>query len=96
VKRNGKEDVITFKVDRSLAEAMESIPNRSAFIRDAIRAALGGVCPLCSGTGALTTQQQRHWEIFARHHALARCSECEAYHLVCEAEKEAGGDGGMS
>ena len=31
-----KQDVITFKVDESLREALEQVPNRSEFIRSAI------------------------------------------------------------
>ncbi len=78
-----KHDVITFKVDDSLREALDQVPNRSEFIRSAIQAALEGTCPLCRGTGRLTPEQQRHWEAFARCHALRTCDNCHAVHLVC-------------
>jgi hypothetical protein len=78
-----KSDVITFKVDPPLREALQGVANRSEFIRNAILAALGSVCPLCKGTGILTPDQRRHWRQFARDHALRQCDDCHAVHLVC-------------
>jgi len=78
-----KPEVISFKADQSLLAAMEGIPNRSEFIRNAILAALDGVCPLCQGTGILSPQQKDHWQRFARHHQVRRCDSCQALHLVC-------------
>ncbi len=80
----GKQEIITFKVDASLAQAMRAIPNRSAFIRTAVLAALENTCPLCHGSGMLSPAQQHHWQTFARNHAIAECQECHAFHLVCE------------
>ncbi len=79
-----KPEVISFKADQALLQAMAGIPNRSEFIRAAILSALEGVCPLCRGTGILTPAQQEHWREFARHHAVRQCHECQALHLVCE------------
>lgn len=76
-------DIVTFKIDAELREALERLPNRSEFIRSAIRAALKGECPLCRGTGTLTTEQRKHWNGFIQHHALRTCGECHAVHLVC-------------
>lgn len=81
-----KQDVITLKVDRSLAEAMEGVSNRSRFIRDAILAALDNVCPLCMGTGILSPQQKEHWASFARDHRVRQCPDCHERHLTCEHE----------
>jgi len=39
-----KQDIITFKADRALVAAMRGVPNRSAFIRTAILAALENGC----------------------------------------------------
>ena len=78
-----KDEIITFKADRSLLDAMRGIPNRSAFIRSAILAALDSTCPLCQGTGVLTPEQRRHWEEFAVDHALAECEDCHELHVVC-------------
>ena len=78
-----KQDVITFKADESLSEAMQGIPNRSEFIRSAILAALESTCPLCKGTGLLTPDQRRHWDTFAAKHSVVECDRCSAVHLVC-------------
>jgi hypothetical protein len=81
-----KHEIITFKVDEPLREAMHGIPNRSEFIRAAILSALGSLCPLCKGSGILTPDQHKHWVEFTAHHALAECEDCHAVHLVCEAD----------
>ncbi len=77
-----KEEVITFKVDASLAGAMKGIPNRSQFIRGAILAALDSVCPVCMGTGVLTIHQRRHWDDFAHQHRFEECPDCHVKHLI--------------
>ena len=79
-----KEEVITFKVGQDLAEALSGMRNRSDFIRQAVLAALGNACPVCSGTGSLTVSQMRHWEEFAAHHHVEFCDECHEPHLVCD------------
>jgi hypothetical protein len=88
-----KPEVISFKADRSLAQALAVIPNRSQFIRAAVLAALDNVCPLCQGTGILTPEQKRHWEGFSRDHQLTECRQCHAYHLVCRHDQGSGAHG---
>lgn len=83
-----KQEIITFKVDEPLLEAMRGIPNRSEFIRAAILSALDNVCPLCKGNGILTPDQRKHWVEFAEHHAFEECEDCHVMHLVCEASPE--------
>ncbi len=80
-----KREVITFKVDDLLWEAMRGIPNRSEFIREAILSALDTACPLCRGVGSLSADQQKHWDTFTESHSLEKCDDCHAVHLVCEA-----------
>ncbi len=75
---------ITFKAEASLVEAMRAIPNRSAFIRSAILAALDSTCPLCHGTGILTPEQKEHWDQFAVDHRIKECNECHQWYLVCD------------
>lgn len=87
-----KETVVTFKVDDTLFEKLKNVPNRSEFIRTAILAALENHCPLCRGTGVLTPNQKRHWETFARHHALRECDDCHEVHLVCEQDEHGESD----
>ena len=86
-----KQEIVTFKVDEALWQAMQGVENRSQFIRAAILAALDSVCPLCKGSGILTPDQHRHWDAFARNHPLTECEDCHAMHLVCAA-----GDDGQS
>jgi hypothetical protein len=85
-----KQEVVSFKVDRSMLEALKGIPNRSEFIRNALMAALDSVCPLCHGTGILTPNQKQHWEAFARGHQFAECPDCQELHLVCVHEDHNG------
>ena len=82
--QHAKQEVITFKVDPSLVEAMKGVPNRSEFIRTAILNALESRCPVCRGTGVLTPDQKRHWQSFLTDHPVRECDECHAVHLVCE------------
>ena len=78
-----KQEVISFKVDGDLGEALRGMPNRSSFIRNALLAALEGACPLCRGTGILTPEQRQHWDRFSRTHQVRECDQCRAWHLVC-------------
>ena len=78
-------EVITYKADHDLLDAMKGIQNRSAFIRQAILAALESTCPLCNGSGVLTPGQRSHWDEFAEHHHVAECNQCSEIHLVCDA-----------
>ncbi len=80
-----KQEIITFKVDESLSNALSGIENRSEFIRSAILSALDNICPLCKGTGILTPDQRRHWESFASNHSVEECKRCSAFHIVCTA-----------
>jgi len=80
-----KREIVTFKVDPALSQAMRGIDNRSEFIRKAILAALENGCPLCGGAGVLTVSQKRHWEAFARDHTLEECADCHELHLTCSA-----------
>jgi hypothetical protein len=87
-KRTQKQEIVTFKVDRSFWDSLRGIENRSEFIRAAVLSALNGVCPLCKGSGILSPDQRKHWKTFAKDHSLEECRECHAVHLVCVA----GGD----
>jgi len=90
VKPQRRQEIITFKVDESLREAMNAIPNRSEFIRAAILSALDSVCPMCMGTGIFTPEQRQHWEQFQKSHRLEECADCHALHLVCNDAKKTG------
>ena len=83
-----KLEIISFKVDASLAAAMKGMPNRSDFLRAAVLAALENTCPLCKGTGLLTPQQMEHWREFAKTHSFEECGECHEYRLVCSGKHD--------
>jgi len=78
-----KNEIITFKADSSLLEAMKGISNRSEFIRNAILSSLDGVCPLCKGTGILTPYQKSHLDKFLNDHSFEECEKCNELHLIC-------------
>jgi len=81
--RPRKQIVMTFKADAALRQALRGVENRSEFIRSAILAAMDNVCPLCKGSGILSTDQRKHWDRFAQDHQLEECGDCHAVHLVC-------------
>ena len=81
--KKNKQEIITFKADESLLEAMRGVPNRSEFIRQAVLVALDSVCPLCKGTGILTPNQKNHWDSLEKDHLLDDCNDCHEVHLVC-------------
>jgi hypothetical protein len=78
-----KTEVVSFKADPALLDAMRGITNRSEFIRSAILAALDSTCPLCAGTGTLTPNQMRHWNDLATDHSVEECEDCREVRLVC-------------
>ena len=78
-----KDNIITFKVDKSIVKEMQGIHNRSEFLRSAVLAALGNHCPLCKGTGILTPNQKKHWKTFVKEHSLEECNDCNEFYLVC-------------
>lgn len=86
--KKGKTEIITFKVDEALSEALKDIPNRSEFIRAAVTSALAATCPLCQGSGFLTPSQKSHWDTFARDHRVQECDDCHEKFLICTHSKK--------
>jgi hypothetical protein len=83
-----KTEVVSFKADATLLDAMRGVTNRSEFIRSAILAALDSTCPLCSGAGTLTPNQMRHWNDLATDHSVEECEDCREVRLVCANREE--------
>lgn len=52
-KRKDKGVVVSFRVDRHLADVLKSVPDKSAFIRDLILRSFYETCPVCRGRGVL-------------------------------------------
>lgn len=48
-----KSVVVTFRVDSHLAEALDRLPDKSAFIREALRRSFHETCPACGGEGRM-------------------------------------------
>jgi hypothetical protein len=44
---------VTFRVAADLADALRDLPNQTAFVEEALRAALGRTCPSCEGAGRI-------------------------------------------
>lgn len=82
------QEIVTFKADQALLEALAGIDNRSEFIRAALLAALDNTCPLCKGRGLLNPNQKRHWAAFAANHNLTECDDCHELHLVCSEQPD--------
>jgi len=85
-----KEQIVTFKVDEELYKMLNSIPNKSEFIRNSIFKALKNICPMCNGAGILNVCQQKHWTDFETSHHVSRCSDCDSVYLTCEEKKHQG------
>lgn len=48
-----KQTVVSFRVDHHLAEILNQLPDKSAFIREAILRRFHTTCPFCQGRGVL-------------------------------------------
>ena len=59
--RPQKPTVVAFKVEKELADLLNKLPNKSAFIRKAIEAQLGRACPLCNGKGVVPRGVHDHY-----------------------------------
>ena len=69
-------DLVAFKVEQDVAAILNEMPNKSAFIRDAIRAALGQKCPLCAGSGVLTGQRVEEFRLLLDGLPSVPCRAC--------------------
>lgn len=56
-----KDRVVAFKVEQELANLLDKLPNKSAFIRKAIIAQLSMACPLCNGRGTVPRGVHDHY-----------------------------------
>ena len=48
-----KQTVVSFRVDQHLADILNGLPDKSAFIREAIMLRFYALCPFCNGRGVL-------------------------------------------
>jgi hypothetical protein len=75
-KRPAKTKVVAFKVEEELADLLNKLPNKSAFIRKAIAAQLGVACPLCQGRGVVPRGLHDHFLPLLRQLDSHPCDGC--------------------
>jgi hypothetical protein len=71
-----KTAVVAFKVENELAELLNKLPNKSAFIRKAIAAQLGVACPLCQGKGVVPRGVHDHFGPLLKEFSSRNCDAC--------------------
>ena len=71
-----KTAVVAFKVEEKLAEFLNKLPNKSAFIRKAIAAQLGMECPLCNGSGVVPRGVHDHYAPLLSRFNSRHCDGC--------------------
>lgn len=52
-KQKDKGVIVSFRVDRHLADVLNKVPDKSSFIRDVILRSFYETCPMCRGRGVL-------------------------------------------
>lgn len=75
-RRTPKTAVVAFKVEQELADLLNKLPNKSAFIRKAIAAQLGVACPLCRGKGVVARGVHDHFAPVIASHSSKDCLGC--------------------
>jgi hypothetical protein len=76
VRRSPKSQIVAFKVEEDLAEFLNKVPNKSAFIRKAIIAQLGMTCPLCTGAGVVPRGIHDHYSPILDKYNVRKCDGC--------------------
>jgi hypothetical protein len=75
-RRQPKTAVVAFKVEAELAEFLNKLPNKSAFIRKAIAAQLSIACPLCNGAGTVPRGVHDHYAPLLKRFNSRDCDGC--------------------
>jgi hypothetical protein len=75
-RKPAKTAVVAFKVEEELAEFLNKLPNKSAFIRKAIAAQLGMACPLCNGRGTVPRGIHDHYAALLQEMNRSHCAGC--------------------
>src|SRR6202162_2995636 len=75
-RKPGKTEVVAFKIEEELAEFLNKLPNKSAFIRKAIAAQLGAACPLCQGKGVVPRGVHDHYAPLLTRFQHKNCDGC--------------------
>jgi hypothetical protein len=75
-RKPSKTKVVAFKVEEELAELLDKLPNKSAFIRKSIVAQLGMACPLCNGGGVVPRGIHDHYAPLLKQLNSRHCDSC--------------------
>lgn len=75
-RKQPKAAVVAFKVEEELAEILNKLPNKSAFIRKAIVAQMGMACPLCNGAGVVPRGVHDHYAPLLSGMNHRHCDNC--------------------
>src|SRR5213593_1809545 len=75
-RKTPKTAVVAFKVEEELAEFLNKLPNKSAFIRKAIAAQMSMACPLCNGGGMVSRGVHDHYAPLLKDLASRGCDSC--------------------
>ena len=71
-----KSVVVTFRVDSHLAEALDRLQDKSAFIRDALRRSFHDTCPACGGEGRVDCEAAEWMRDLLEREGARRCECC--------------------
>lgn len=77
-----KPRTVAVKIEAELADFLDRLPNKSAFIRQAILAQFGTACPLCAGSGQVPAGLNAHYAPVLAGHRRRACSRCEHEELI--------------
>src|SRR3954451_9262941 len=71
-----KTKVVAIKVEEELADFLNKLPNKSAFIRKAIAAQMSTACPLCNGSGQVSRWAHQHYAPLLASLTAPQCDGC--------------------
>ncbi|MCI0641632.1 MAG: hypothetical protein L0Y70_21360 [Gemmataceae bacterium] len=75
-RKTNKNAVVAFKVEKNLADFLNRLPNKSAFIRKAIAAQMNMACPLCKGTGQVSRWVHENYMDLLHRWSERQCDGC--------------------
>lgn len=81
-----KHRIVTFKVEEDVAAFLDTMPNKSDFIRRALLSALLEPCPVCHGKGSVPRTLRRELDTILKKQNLVPCSYC-GYEFPLSQEK---------
>jgi hypothetical protein len=75
-RKTPKTALVAFKIEEELAEFLNKLPNKSAFIRKAIAAQMKMACPLCQGAGVISRGLHDHFAPLLEQFKSRNCDGC--------------------